>query len=228
MPRSLYMPSCVNMNILCRMCRNRLLCSHVHAYAALHPRTWHCRLSVIRRARVCARMQRVGATGQGQGHGGACVLVLGEHAAARVGHCTGQQRGCGVLHVPLMSFLGQARPWGELISKQATERSPYSPLPLPPLPPLLPLLLALQLIALFFCSFSLLFSLPLCFRCCELSLPSTLQFSLCLFFLSLSLSSLVGREILTSTTGTNNLANKWNHRQTGWRSQQHSKYLNLF
>lgn len=77
---------------------------------------------------VCARMQRVGASGQGQGHGGARVLVLGEHAAVRVGRCTGQQRGCGVLHVPLMSFLGQARLWGELISKQATERSPYSPL----------------------------------------------------------------------------------------------------
>ncbi len=90
-------------------------------------------------------MQRVGATGQGQGHGGACVLVLGEHAAVRVGPCTGQQRGCGVLHVPLMSFLGQARPWGELISKQATERSPYSPLLLLLL---LLLLLALQLITL--------------------------------------------------------------------------------
>lgn len=36
-----------------------------------------------------------------------------------------------------MSFLGQARPWGKLISKQATERSPRSPLP--PLPPLLDL-----------------------------------------------------------------------------------------
>ena len=117
------------------------------------------------------------------------MLVLGEHAAARVGRCTGRQRGCGVLHVPLMSFLGQARPWGELISKQATERSPYSPLPPPLLPLLLPLLLlALQLIILFFCSFSPLFSLPLCFRCCELSLPSTLQFSLCFFFFSLSLS----------------------------------------
>lgn len=86
-------------------------------------------------------MQRVGATGQGRGHSGACVLVLGEHAAVRVGRCTGQQRGCGVLHVPLMSFLGQARPWGKLISKQATERSPNSPL-------LLLLLLALQLITL--------------------------------------------------------------------------------
>lgn len=60
----------------------------------------------------------------------------------RVGLCTGHQRGCGVLHVPLMSFLGQARPWGELISKQATERSPCSPLLL------LLLLLALQLITL--------------------------------------------------------------------------------
>lgn len=49
-----------------------------------------------------------------------------------------------VLHVPLMSFLGQAGPWGKLISKQATERSPYSPLLLL----LLLLLLALQLISL--------------------------------------------------------------------------------
>lgn len=103
------------------------------------------------RAKVCTRMQRVGAAGQGQGHSGACVLVLGEHAAVKVGRCTGRQRGCGVLHVPLMSFLGQARPWGKLISKQATERSPYSPL-LPRAlllpPPLLPL--------------PLLFSLPFC------------------------------------------------------------------
>lgn len=73
-------------------------------------------------------MQRVGATGQGQGRGRACVLVLGEHAAVRVGRRTGQQRGCGVLHVPLMSFLGQAKLWGELISKQATEKRPCSPL----------------------------------------------------------------------------------------------------
>lgn len=51
--------------------------------------------------------------------------------------------------VPLMSFLGQARPWGELISKQATERSPYSPLLLLPPPP--PPLLAMQLITLSLC-----------------------------------------------------------------------------
>lgn len=75
----------------------------------------------------------------------------------RVGLCTGHQRGCGVLHVPLMSFLGQARPWGELISKQATERSPYSPLLLL----LLLLLLALQLITLFLL-LSIVFSSYLC------------------------------------------------------------------
>lgn len=55
-------------------------CSQVHGYAPLHPRTLYCRLSVIRHAKVCTCMQRVGATGQGQGHGRACVLVLGEHA----------------------------------------------------------------------------------------------------------------------------------------------------
>lgn len=87
----------------------------------------------------------MGAAGQGRGHSGACVLVLGEHVAARVGRCTGQQRGCDVLHAPLMSFLGQARPRGKLISKQAAERSPCSPLPPPPPP----LLLAPRPIALF-------------------------------------------------------------------------------
>lgn len=154
----------------CAACaENHFLCSQVHAYVPLHPRTWHCRFSVIEHAKVCARMQRVGATGQGQGHGGACVLVLGEHAAVRVGRCTGQQRGCGVLHVPLMSFLGQARPWDKLISKQATERSPYSPLLL---------LLARQLITLSvsasLCCF-LFISVSLTVNCISLQL----QLSLC-------------------------------------------------
>lgn len=101
----------------------------------------------------------MGAAGQGPGHSGACVLVLGEHVAARVGRCTGQQRGCDVLHAPLMSFLGQARPRGKLISKQAAERSPCSPLPLRLWPP--PPLPALRRIALLlmFCPFC--FSLPL-------------------------------------------------------------------
>lgn len=165
----------------CAACaENHLLCSQVHAYAPLHPRTWHCRFSVVQHAKVCARMQRVGATGQGQGHGGACVLVSGEHAAVRVGCCTGQQRGCGVLHVPLMSFLGQARLWGKLISKQATERSPYSPLLLPLL------LLALWLITLSvsasLCCF-LFPSVPLTVNCISLQLYNSHS-----VFLSLSLS----------------------------------------
>lgn len=37
----------------------------------------------MRRAKMCARMQRVGATGQGQGHSGARVLVLGEACGRR-------------------------------------------------------------------------------------------------------------------------------------------------
>lgn len=75
-----------------------------------------------------------------------------------------------MLHVPLMSFLGQARPWGEPISKQATERSSYSPL-------LLLLLLVLQLITPSV-SASLCCFLFLSVSVCKLSLPSTLQFSL--------------------------------------------------
>lgn len=90
---SLYMPSCVNRTYCTACAENHLLCSQAHADAPLHPRTWHCMLSLIRHAKVCARMQRVGATGQGQGHDGACVLVLGEHAAVGVGRRTGQQRG---------------------------------------------------------------------------------------------------------------------------------------
>lgn len=118
-------------------------------------------------------VQRVGAAGQGQGRSRACVLVLGENAAVRVGRCTGQQRGCDVLHAPLMSFLGQARLWGKLINKQATERSPCSPLLL---------LLLLQLITLFM-FFSIVFpfvfialsyfflQLPNSHPCVPLSLP---------------------------------------------------------
>ena len=55
-----------------------------------------------------------------------CVGRLGELAGALAG-----RGGSGVLYVPLMSFLGQARLWGKLISKQATERRPMLPLALP-------------------------------------------------------------------------------------------------
>lgn len=151
---------------------------HTHHFTHAHDTVG---FSVIQHAKVCARMQRVGATGQGEGHG-ACVLVLGEHAAVRVGQCTGQQRGCGVLHVPLMSFLGQARPWGELISKQATERSPYSPLLL-----LLLLLLAVQLITLSASLYCFLFlSVSIAVNCLSLRLYTSLH-SLCLSF-SISLT----------------------------------------
>lgn len=113
--------TCVLTWTYCAACVEKsLLCSQVGTYAPLRPHTRHCRLSGIQHAKVCACMRRVGATGQGQGHGRARVLVLSMRQS-RVGQCTGQQRGCGVLHVPLMSFLGQARPRGELISKQATE-----------------------------------------------------------------------------------------------------------
>lgn len=127
-------------------------------------------------------MQRVGATGQGQGRGGACVLVLGEHVAVRVGQCTGQQRGCGVLHVPLMSFLGQARPWGELISKQAREE---------PLQPSAAAAGSLTDHSFCFCFSPALYCfLFLCLYCCKLSLLLTEQFSLSASFFSISFSLL--------------------------------------
>lgn len=119
-------PSRVNRAFWAACAESHLICSQVHADALLHPRTWHCRLGVEQRAKVCACMQRVGDSGQGPGPRQSwCV---GEHAAVGAGWCAGQQRGCGVLNMPLMSFLGQLKLWGELISKQARERRPYSPL----------------------------------------------------------------------------------------------------
>lgn len=67
-------------SILCCMCKRKktkkdLLDSQVRADAPLHPRIWHCGLSVTRCAKACTCMQRVGATGRGRGHRGACVRV---------------------------------------------------------------------------------------------------------------------------------------------------------